>query len=468
MASSKEVITNIAKDFLTFIQKSPTPYHAVDEFKKLLVSAGFKELQESEHWQTQQLHKCFITRNHSTLVAFARGGKYTPGNGFSLIGAHTDSPCLKVKPVSRRVKQGYAQVGVECYGGGIWSSWFDRDLKIAGRVIVKQSADSHLEHRLVNVDRPILRVPHLAIHLNRELGEKFDWNKENHLLPVLATSVQEQLDTGSKSSAEVPEGGAQHDKHHPLLIRLLCDEMGIKPEQIVDFELCLADASPPTLGGALNEFIFSPRLDNLHSSYCAIQALIKSSGDGGSLQEDTNIRIVSLFDNEEVGSESAQGACSALLEHVLRRLSETDAAFSEAVPKSLLLSADMAHAVHPNYAEKHEEQHRPDLHKGIVVKYNGNQRYATTAITRAILRDIAAKINVPLQDFAVRNDMPCGSTIGPIISARVALPTVDVGAPQLSMHSIREMCGANSVKQAIDLFQGFFDHYSSVQAASKI
>lgn len=457
-----DMVLRAAKEFLGFVNKAPSPYHAVDECRQRLVEAGFKELKEKETWDVKPLDKCFVTRNQSTLIAFAVGGSYKAGNGFSVVGAHTDSPCLKVKPVSRRVRQGYAQVGVELYGGGIWHTWFDRDLKVAGRVIVKNG--DKLEHRLVNIDRPIMRIPNIAIHLHREMNDKFEFNKENQLLPVIATSVQEQLVTGSTSTAEVPATGNTADKHHPILIKLLTEELNISPESIVDFELCLADAVPGTIGGALNEFIYCARLDNLHSSFCALQSLIASCQNESSLKSDDMIRMISLFDNEEVGSQSAQGAGSSLQEHIMRRLCRggSGAGFEEAMVKSLMISADMAHAVHPNYSEKHEEQHRPALHKGVVVKTNANQRYATTTITRSIIREIGRIAEVPLQDVVVRNDSPCGSTIGPIMSAALGIPTVDVGSPQLSMHSIREMCCVSSVKQSVDLFTSFFNNYPAV------
>jgi len=339
-------------------------------------------------------------------------------------------------------------------------------LKVAGRVIVRNG--DKIEHRLVDIDRPVMRIPNIAIHLHREMNDKFEFNKENQLLPVLATTVQEQLQRGVVSTADVASTATADAKHHPILIHLLTEELKVSANDIIDFELCLADAVPGTIGGALNEFIFAARLDNLHSTYCALQSLIASCSNS-TLQEDTNIRMISLFDNEEVGSESAQGAASSLQEHILRRLSRasntTSATFEEAMPKSLMISADMAHGVHPNYSEKHEEQHRPALHKGVVVKANANQRYATTSVTRSILREIARVANCPLQDFVVRNDSACGSTIGPIMSAKLGIPTIDVGCAQLSMHSIREMCCVSSVKQATDLFQNFFENYPKVYAS---
>ncbi|XP_035826396.1 aspartyl aminopeptidase isoform X2 [Aplysia californica] len=418
------------------------------------------------------MKKYYVTKNGSAIIAFAVGGQYKAGNGFSIVGAHTDSPCLKVKPVSAKTKNGFCQVGVECYGGGIWNTWFDRDLTVAGRVLVKDKTSESIESRLVHIQRPILRIPHLAIHLQRDINDSFGPNKENHLCPILATCAQAELQgdkTPALGDAAASGPASQASKHSPTLVRLICQELNIDPGQMMDFELCLADTQPAALGGACEEFLFAPRLDNLFNAFTAYRGLLDSLSDS-SLETDTNIRMISLFDNEEVGSQSAQGAGSTFQELVMRRVSTSPArptAFEESIAHSYMVSADQAHGCHPNYSEKHESNHQPCFHKGIVIKFNANQRYATTSVTATILREVARKAEVPLQDFVVRNDSPCGSTIGPIMSAKLGMQTIDVGAAQFAMHSIREMGATDDVLYAIKLYEGFFKHYPAVHESLK-
>lgn len=472
----------MAADLVEFLNSSPTAFHAVDEAKKRLRSAGYEQVSEREDWSLEAGKKYFFTRNHSTIVAFAIGKRYVAGNGFHIIGAHTDSPCLKLKPVSKVSKGGYLEVGVQTYGGGLWHTWFDRDLTVAGRMIIREGKDSGVSysHRLVRIGEPIMRVPTLAIHLDRGVNDGFKVNTQSHLLPVLATSVKAELNKVASENSPVESGSSidgkkadekstsENQKHHSLLLQLLAAEVGCEPDDICDFELQACDTQPSIIAGAAKEFIFSGRLDNLCMSFCSLQALIDATSSESSLEDETGVRMVSLFDHEEVGSDSAQGAGSPAMLDALSRItsffSSDVKVLEKAIQKSFLVSADMAHALHPNYMDKHEENHQPKLHGGLVIKHNANQRYATNSITSFIFREIAMKHNLPIQDFVVRNDMPCGSTIGPILASGTGIRTVDVGAPQLSMHSIREMCAVDDVKHSYEHFKAFFLEFSHLDS----
>ncbi|BAT79327.1 hypothetical protein LR48_Vigan04g150900 [Vigna angularis] len=476
---AKQQSYDVVSDFIDFLNASPTAFHAVDEAKKRLKSAGFQQLSERELWDLQPGHKYFFTRNHSTVVAFAVGKKYVAGNGFYIIGAHTDSPCLKLKPVSKVVKGGILEVGVQIYGGGLWHTWFDRDLTVAGRVIVREenAGSVSYSHHLVRIEEPIMRIPTLAIHLDKTVSsDGFKFNNETHLIPILATSLKGELNKLSSENGPVENGnqtdgnkaidktGTTNTKHHLLLLQLLASKLGCEPDDIYDFELQACDTQPSTVGGAAREFIFSGRLDNLCMSFCSLKALIDATSSESSLEEETGVRMVALFDHEEVGSASAQGAGSPVMLNAVTRVTNTFGTnpnlLEKAAQRSYLVSADMAHALHPNYMEKHEVNHQPKLHGGLVIKNNANQRYATNAVTSFYFREIATKHNLPVQDFVVRNDMSCGSTIGPILASGVGIRTVDVGAPQLSMHSIREICAVDDVKYSYEHFKAFYQEFS--------
>ena len=357
-----------AKKFLKFIDASPSPYHVVQNCKEMLLQAGFVHLKESEAVETQPMGKYFMTRNQSHIMAWAVGGQYKPGNGFTMFGAHTDSPCLRVKVVSKKVSEGNVQVGTECYGGGNWLSWFDRDLRVAGRLLVKEG--ENIVCKLVHVNKPLMRVPFIAIHLARKMNQEFPVNKETDLVPVLGQAINKELNTPCQAN---PASTCVH-KHHPMLVKVLCEEAKVQPECLVDLDLFLADYTPSELGGANGEYVFAPRLDNLMSTYTGLVALIKSCE---TLEDESNVRMYMSFDNEEVGSESAQGACSSHVEYILQRISnslENPMAFQEATVKSMVLSADMAHGVHPNYAKKHESNMKPTLWDGPVIKTNSNNK----------------------------------------------------------------------------------------------
>eukprot|EP00455_Lapot_gusevi_P012781 TRINITY_DN1612_c0_g1_i2.p1 TRINITY_DN1612_c0_g1~~TRINITY_DN1612_c0_g1_i2.p1 ORF type:complete len:508 (+),score=215.78 TRINITY_DN1612_c0_g1_i2:125-1525(+) len=451
------------KGFLEFVNASPSPFHAVAEATRMLEQNGFRKISEKndEDWKVERGGKYYFTRNQSTIFAFAVGGRFAPGNGFTISASHTDSPVLRVKPRSNVKKEGFLQVGVECYGGGLWHTWFDRDLSIAGRAIVANEDNSKFESRLVRINRPVLSIPNLAIHLNRSVNDEgFKLNKETHLVPILAT-VQAQLDANIALPSESSESkqATTLSKHHPLLMHLLSQELQVDASFIRDFELSLYDTQPATVTGALNEFVCSARLDNLLMSYVSLISLIHSLDDA-SFQTDPNIRLVALFDHEECGSESAQGAASTLMQSVIARLSGQSVDTS--IRRSFLLSCDMAHAVHPNYRDKHEDLNRPAMHGGLVVKENSNQRYATNSLSAFIINELARRHQIGVQDFCVRNDAMCGSTVGPILAANTGLRTVDVGVPQFAMHSIRETCATSDIVSSHKLVTAFFNEFPAL------
>ncbi|KDN49618.1 putative aspartyl aminopeptidase [Tilletiaria anomala UBC 951] len=490
LSNSTGSIPAAASRFLRYVDKSPTPFHATAVSADMLEKAGFIRLQEAESWQDliEAGGRYFFTRNQSALVAFAVGHHFRPGGGVHVVGAHTDSPNFHIKPISKRAKEGYMQCSVETYGGGLWSTWFDRDLSIAGRVIV---ADSHAQtsftSKLVHIKEPLLRIPNLAIHLNRGAGDNFQFNVEDNTLPILGLSAAAELNKESANAsddAHVNQGvgtPTMTSKHHPVLLQLLSKELGCDVEQIQDFELSLYDTQPAAVGGVDNAFIFSPRLDNQMSCFCATEALIGSLKNPSALHKSSSIRAIALFDNEEVGSVSTHGAESNMLASTVRRLVSIPVkgirlhgdehleatAYERAIAQSFLISSDMAHAFHPNYPSSYENDHRPKLNGGPVIKTNAKQRYASTAPTTFLLRRLAKIANVPLQEFEVRNDMPCGSTIGPMMS-KTGIRTVDIGNPQLAMHSIRETCGSADPEYKIRLFEAFFEHFETVDKELKV
>ncbi|CAI4228982.1 unnamed protein product [Auanema sp. JU1783] len=462
MGPASNEVRKAAQEFVTFLNKSVTPFHAVFECKARLVAAGFEELTEAGHWDIRPNHKYFITKNRSAILAFAVGGTYSPGNGFSIVVGHTDSPCLRVKPISKLTKEKFDQVGVSTYGGGIWRTWFDRDLSVAGEIVVKEK--DGLAHKLINVQKPIMTIPNLAIHLETD-RETFKPNTELHLRPILESFAANGLNKGSEKQEKATPKDPRSvvEEHHLNFLEVLAKTAGVQKEDIVDLDLYLYDTQPAAITGLHEEFISGARLDNLVGTYTAINGLLESLRDPG-FASSPQIRIAACFDNEEVGSNTAMGAASSFTEYVLRRLSQggVPTAFEEAIAKSMLISADQSHACHPNYADKHEENHRPTFHEGVVVKVNVNQRYATTSTTHAVLKQVAFEAEVPLQKVVVKNNSPCGSTVGPILATRLGLQTVDVGCPQLAMHSIREFGDTSSIYQAVNLYSKFFNRLPNI------
>lgn len=417
---------------LDFIARSPTPFHATRNIVEQCLVAGFIELRESDEWSLTPGQRYCVTRNDSSVIAFQYGASELASSGIRMFGAHTDSPCLKLKPKPDLVNMGYCQLGVEVYGGALLGTWFDRDLSIAGRVSLKNMS-GRLQSVLVNFEAPIACIPNLAIHLDREANRNKSINGQTDMPPILMLSQEGEPAMGIIALLEQ----RLREEHPDLAI-----------EQILDFELSLYDTQRPAQIGYRQEFIASARLDNLLSCYIGLQALLASDGKEHCL--------LVCNDHEEVGSASACGAKGPMLEQFLQRLIPDTSNRLRTLDASMMISADNAHGVHPNYQQKHDSQHGPVLNAGPVIKVNANQRYATTSETAAIFKMLAADANVPVQSFVSRADMECGSTIGPITSSEVGVKTLDVGVPTFGMHSIRELAGSDDAYGLAQIATAYF------------
>jgi aspartyl aminopeptidase len=453
-----------AADFVNYLNAAASTFHCVSEVKRRLSAAGYVELDERRVWNVEKNGKYFVSRNGSSLIAFAVGGAFDPTtSGFLAIGAHTDSPCPKLKPISSLEKDGHVMLGVVGYGGGIWHSWFDRDLTVVGRALVKD-ARGVVSPRLVNVQKAIARIPTLAIHLSQDDERTaFKPNLQNHFPPLLATKIKEALwKPAPEAGAAAPAAGCAA-RHTPLLMSIVAKSVGCAPEDIVDFELQLGDTQPSAVMGACDEFVSSGRLDNQGSCYMATAALIESTP---TLPADSAVRMVCMYDHEEVGSLSAQGADSPFFAETMARVaSSLGADLPSTKARSFQISSDMAHAVHPNYSDRHDPANKPRLHGGLVLKHNANQRYATNALGASLVRRFAEIAKVSVQEFAVKADSACGTTIGPITAGGTGIRTVDVGPPQLSMHSCRELMATSDVRSSVKLFVAAFDNFAAVSRA---
>jgi len=421
--------SDITQDLAAFIEASPTPFHATDNLRSRLLAAGFVELDERDDWSLTAGGRYLVTRNGSSLIAFCMGAADTLQDGLRLVGAHTDSPCLRVKPQPEVVQQGLWQLGVEIYGGALFAPWFDRDLSLAGRVTFR-STSGELESRLVDFKRPIAVIPSLAIHLNRGVNDGQKINPQTDMPPVLAMATEPQPDLrallGQQIASQYPD---------------------VQVERVLDFELSFYDTQPPAVIGLHGDFLASARLDNLLSCHAGLVALLRAS----SLPA-----MLVCTDHEEVGSSSHCGADGPFLEDVLLRLLPDPVDRTRVIQRSMMISADNAHAVHPNFADRHDGNHGPQLNGGPVIKINSNQRYATNSETAGFFRHLCEKAQVPVQSFVVRSDMGCGSTIGPITASRLGIRTVDIGVPTFGMHSIRELAGSRDAAYLITVLERFF------------
>jgi len=430
MAALREQGTVAARDLCAFIDRSPTPFHAVREAVSRLAAAGFREISEGDAWSLAPGDRRYLIRGGSTLIAFVAGAESPATGGFRMIGAHTDSPNLRVKPNADVARSGFQQVGVEVYGGVLQTTWLDRDLSIAGRVLCRPHAgEREIVSHLVDLQGPVARVANLAIHLNRGVNKDgLVLNEQKHLVPIVGLGKEAALRAALARALEIGE------------------------DTIVGYDLSLYDTERAAIGGLHGEFVFSARLDNLASCHAATTALAAATAPSPAT------RLIALYDHEECGSRSAVGAAGSVLRDAVTRIVEAHAdrqpqALGRAMARSLLVSADMAHGVHPNYPEQHEPQHAPLVNRGLVIKSNVNQSYATDGATAAAFELSCEEAGFSPQRFVVRSDLPCGSTIGPITAAALGVATVDVGSPMLSMHSCREMAGTLDVHLAIEAFK---------------
>jgi len=409
------------QQLIDFLNSSPTPFHATQNMAKILTKNGFNELQEPNKWDTPA-GKYFVTRNDSSIVAFVIGHRSLEETGIRMVGAHTDSPCLKVKPRPERNSHGYQQLGVEVYGGVLLNPWFDRDLSLAGRVTFKNSKNQ-VTSTLVNLEKPIAVIPSLAIHLDRDANKERTINPETDLPPILlneneAFSLASVLD-------DATQGG-----------------------EILATDLCFYDTNPAQVIGLQNDFLASARLDNLLSCFTGLQSLLTA--------DDSVSSLLVCNDHEEVGSASTSGAAGTFLKDVLTRITSDETSKIRTLANSLLISTDNAHGVHPNYPTKHESSHDPILNKGPAIKFNANQRYATNSETAAYFKALCQGLKIEYQEFVNRADMACGSTIGPITAKELGVGTLDVGVPTFAMHSIRELAGTRDAFNLYRVLSGFY------------
>ena len=405
---------------LRFIQASPTPFHAVATMKEMLEVEGFQQLKEADAWQISVPGRYYVSRNDSSIIAFSLVSDLAE-NGVRMVGAHTDSPCLKVKPNPEIVKHFYFQLGVEVYGGALLNPWFDRDLSLAGRVSYLDT-EKKVCSALINFEQAVAVIPSLAIHLDLDANENRSINKQEHLPPILM-----KLPDDEKHKKATPD-------FRELLLKLLLKQRpDSEAEKVLEYELAFYDVQPPAVIGLHQDFIAGARLDNLLSCYTGLISLFKAG-------QNSNCLLV-CNDHEEVGSVSAAGAMGTFLKSVLNRLCSSAEELARTLDSSMLISADNAHGIHPNFANKHDDNHGPVFNQGPVIKINANQRYASNSETSAMFRNLCDQADVPVQSFVVRSDMACGSTIGPLTAAETGVKTIDVGVPTFAMHSVRELAG---------------------------
>ena len=412
---------------LDFIEKSPTAFQAVDEMQKRLTENGFEVLSEKEYWKLIPGGKYLVTRNNSALIAFCIPEKES--RVFHIMASHSDSPSFKIKENPEiKVDNSYVKLNVEKYGGMLMAPWFDRPLSVAGRVIIRRNGG--LKEKLINIKRDLVMIPNLAIHMNREANNGVSYNPQKDLLPLFAVGNTDRT-----------------------LLEIIAEQTGVKKEDIISHDLFLYNRMPGTIWGADKEFVSSARLDDLQCAFASMEGLLRA-------QNHESIAVHCVMDNEEVGSGTKQGAASTFLKDTLLRinmgLGRTYEEYLMTLAGSFMVSADNAHALHPNYTDKTDPTNHPVLNKGIVIKFNANQKYCTDAVSAAIFKELCTKAGVPYQTFVNRSDIAGGSTLGNISNTQVPMNTVDIGLPQLAMHSPYETAGVKDTEYLVRVAEELF------------
>ncbi len=419
---------------LEFLTEGVSACHVVKKSEEYLAENGFLPLSMKDAWKILPGGKYYIKHHDTALAAFTVGEAWQKDDMIRIGAAHTDFPCLKIKPNPEVFAAGYGEVNVECYGGGIWNTWLDRPLSAAGRVALKSGDIFAPEIKIIDFKRPILAIPNLAIHMNREVNKGIELNKQTDLMPILGCIPKEM-------------------KESRYFLELLAEELQVPREEILDYELTVYVAEAPVLLGMEEAFIQSPRLDNLTSVYALLEGITKESRDRG-------INMAVLFDHEEIGSRSKQGAASLLLRDILSRIVLAFGAdpmeIQQALYRSMLLSVDVAHALHPNQQGKMDPTNRPVLNGGFCLKEASSQSYATDCGAVAIIQQLCDREEIPYQKFVNRSDIPGGSTLGAVASALLPIPTVDMGVPILAMHSAREMMGRKDMDTLIRCIRAWY------------
>lgn len=424
----------LALELIDFLYDSPSACHGVKATQKILNENGFIEIKESDKWDLKAKGKYYVVKNDSALIAFEIGSGNIEETGLRLIGAHTDVPGFRIKPNPQMISEGkYIKLNTEVYGGPILHTWFDRPLSIAGKVSLRGKSPLKPETRLVNINKPLLIIPSLAIHMNREVNEGFKINKQVDTIPLLGL-INEKLEK------------------EDYLMNLLADELKVNKEDILNFELGLYEYEKGMLIGMNEELVSSGRFDDLWMVYAGIRALIDSS-------ENEATKVMICIDNEEIGSLTAEGANSTLLNNILERiaigLGKNKEEYYRALANSIMISADLAHAVHPNLGSKHDPTNRPILEGGPVLKIDASGSYSTDSFNGAIFAGVCESAGVPFQKFVNRSDVRGGTTIGPVTAANLTIPVIDMGAPVLGMHSIRELASVKDNYYTIKAFTEF-------------